>query len=276
MPLSQEFHLSNLPSFGLSIRNVIKVETTNSSGYLFDAFSLSRQSRPQSYILADTLLRLREKRQEYKDVVILHDDVHEQFFFVHAPLLLERCHQEFGIKPLDNEEAKTPNLQRYTNFILLDDQPRVLHEIPQDVRSLFEVLCPVLHAAISGPSPIEFIVIPSPHELSIQDIVPFAAIILEYPVAYVPLSAEQDSFLPWEVLDVYECVLLMDGSGGTKMEHVMCKFSCPECLSHHGALQVSQLRTRLKDLFSARLMQVDVQGQVEVRHHQETHERVAL
>lgn len=125
----------------------------------------------------------------------------------------------------------------------------------------------------------ELITLPPSHDLSMQDIIPFAAIVLEYPVAYVPVSYEQSDFLPWEVLDVYECVLNLEDERAfrtEKIEHIVCKFSCPNNLVRHSDLQISRMRDRLQALFKGRLLEAGIEGQLDIRHHQETHERVAL
>ena len=123
----------------------------------------------------------------------------------------------------------------------------------------------------------ELVILPPSHDLSIQDTVPFAAVILDYPVAYVPVSPDQTIFLPWEVLDVYECILMLHGHGKENGEHMICKFSCPNSLSTRKTLlQVPNLQARLRALLTSRLQNADVEGEIEIRHHQETHERVVL
>lgn len=103
-------------------------------------------------------------------------------------------------------------------------------------------------------------------------LVPLAAFLLEYPVGYVPLNANQTTFLSDVPLDVYECVL-----EGSSEEHALLKFSCPQCVSQSTArLAPDEVRRRLADRFQPRIQAVNYPGRLEVRHAQETLPRVAL
>ena len=103
-------------------------------------------------------------------------------------------------------------------------------------------------------------------------LIPLAAFLLEYPVGYVPLDANQTVFLSNTPLDVYECVL--EGPGG---EHTLLKFSCPQCVSQSVARLVSdEVQRRLVDRFQPRLEAVDYPGKLKVLHTQETLPRVGL
>ena len=102
-------------------------------------------------------------------------------------------------------------------------------------------------------------------------LVPLAAFLLEYPVGYVPLDANQTTFLSNIPLDVYECVL---DSGE---ERTLLKFSCPQCVGQSIArLAPDEVRGRLVDRFQPRLEAVDYPGRLEVRHTRETLPRVGL
>ncbi|KAH8104728.1 hypothetical protein BXZ70DRAFT_611993 [Cristinia sonorae] len=210
------------------------------AGYLFDTFALSGQARKPSYILADTIRRLRQYDPAYKEVVILQDDIRDQFFFVNVPLFLKHCREGLSLEHVyqaqDNNHAPT--------FVLLDDEPRLLHTIPPDLHRIIQELSSTISSNTVSPYLKELLTIP---EDSLQDIIPLAAAILEYPVGYVPLNPEQIIFLPWEVLDVYRCVL-----------------------------RVTDGQERMRELFTSRLGEAKVDGKIEVLHHQETHERVAL
>ena len=103
-------------------------------------------------------------------------------------------------------------------------------------------------------------------------LIPLAAFLLEYPVGYVPLDANQTTFLSNIPLDVYECVL--EGSSG---EHTLLKFSCPQCVSQSvSRLAPDEVRKRLVDRFQPRLLAVDCSGRLKVRHTQEALPRVGL
>ena len=103
-------------------------------------------------------------------------------------------------------------------------------------------------------------------------LIPLAAFLLEYPVGYVPLDANQTTFLSNTLLDVYECLLLDSGE-----EHTLLKFSCPQCVSQSVArLEPGEVRRRLIGRFQPRLEAADYPGRLEVRHTQEILPRVGL
>ena len=103
-------------------------------------------------------------------------------------------------------------------------------------------------------------------------LVPLAAFLLEYPVGYVPLDANQTTFLSNIPLDVYECILKDPGE-----EHTLLKFSCPQCVSQSVArLAPEEVRRRLVGRFQPRLEAADYPGRLEVRCTQETLPRVGL
>ena len=103
-------------------------------------------------------------------------------------------------------------------------------------------------------------------------LIPLAALLLEYPVGYVPLGSDQTVFLSNIPLDVYECVLEDSGE-----ERTLLKFSCPQCVGQSVArLAPDKVRGRLEDRFKPRLEAVDYPGRLEVRHTQETLPRVGL
>lgn len=103
-------------------------------------------------------------------------------------------------------------------------------------------------------------------------LIPLAAFLLEYPVGYVPLDANQTTFLSNIPLDVYECVL--EGPG---KERALFKFSCPQCVSQSVArLAPDEMQRRLVGRFQPRLQAVDYPGRLLVRRSQETLPRVGL
>ena len=103
-------------------------------------------------------------------------------------------------------------------------------------------------------------------------LIPLAAFILEYPVGYVPLDANQTTFLTNISLDVYECVL-----EGPEMDHTLLKFSCPQCVSQSVArLAPDEMQRRLVSRFLSRLQAVDYPGRLHIRRSQETLSRVGL
>jgi len=103
-------------------------------------------------------------------------------------------------------------------------------------------------------------------------LIPLAALLLEYPVGYVPLDPHQTTFLSNIPLDVYECVLEDSGE-----EHTLLKFSCPQHVGRSVArLAPDEVRGRLEDRFRPRLEAVEYPGSLKVRCTQETLPRVGL
>lgn len=114
----------------------------------------------------------------------------------------------------------------------------------------------------------------SSRDLTQEVLVPLAAVLIEYPVAYVPFSAEQTSFLSGQPLDVYECVLLYAKG---QHRHTLLKFSCPSIIAaQNHFFSPNAVVERLKSRFTPRLQRVDESWSVDVVVSSETHDRVAL
>lgn len=58
--------------------------------------------------------------------MVLHDDVHDQFFIMNVPLFLERCRDEFSIGSVETSVPGDSKANPYTSFVLLDDEPRLV------------------------------------------------------------------------------------------------------------------------------------------------------
>ena len=58
--------------------------------------------------------------------MVLHDDVHDQFFIMNVPLFLERCRDEFSIGNVEIRVPEDSKANPYTSFVLLDDEPRLV------------------------------------------------------------------------------------------------------------------------------------------------------
>ena len=107
--------------------------------------------------------------------------------------------------------------------------------------------------------------------LSTEILVPLAAVLLEYPIAYVPNSGQKE-FLAGVPLDVYTCRV-------QNYEHVdlgtLLKFSCP-CATGEDipALTPAALVESMRSKFQPRLDGLGLF--VRVDHRVETLDRVAL
>jgi Domain of unknown function (DUF4504) len=107
--------------------------------------------------------------------------------------------------------------------------------------------------------------------LTQEDLIPLAAVLLEYPVGYVPVSSQQTSFLNDVPLDVYECVLIPHSSG--KLETLL-QFSCPCALAKN--LSVDAVKEKLEIRFLPRITAVNLNFGLQIIHHVETLPRVGL
>ena len=113
-----------------------------------------------------------------------------------------------------------------------------------------------------------------PQDLSSPvDAIPFAAIVLEFPIAYVPDSSEQTSFLENTPLDVYECSLPLQ-FGEHKLEHVMLKFSCPSELTK--PQEPDKIEKGMRERFSQRVHACGMTAEMVIKKTRVTLDRVAL
>lgn len=114
-----------------------------------------------------------------------------------------------------------------------------------------------------------------PDGLTQVELVPLAAVLIDYPVAYVPVSPCQTVFLAEEPLDVYEVASPLDVVNSDTHEFTFLKFSCPQRLTDTcPRLSQPHLIQRLRDTFIPRLDKLG--AHIVVRHHTETLGRVAL
>ncbi|KAI6130003.1 hypothetical protein EV401DRAFT_683121 [Pisolithus croceorrhizus] len=116
-------------------------------------------------------------------------------------------------------------------------------------------------------------------DLTVELLVPLAGILLDYPVAYVPISAQQNIFLPGEPLDVYEVAFNSPSADSSlslgASEFVFIKFSCPRRVADKDStLSPACLLMLLEHKFGPRLENIG--ASVSVRHYTETLDRVAL
>ncbi|TDL23224.1 hypothetical protein BD410DRAFT_787554 [Rickenella mellea] len=152
----------------------------------------------------------------------------------------------------------------WPTFIILSDTPKKRSSAPEDVLKVLQhILDNLQDVCISVPT-----------GLTSQTLVPLAAVLLEYLVAYVPTSPEQTSFLSNEALDVYECLLIVDELGNSKQP--LLKFSSPACLAIDELAPEKVIET-LASLFTNRLRQEKCDGwTIRVDHSVQCLDRVAL
>ena len=205
----------------------------------------------------------------------MHEPIYDQYFFVNTILFQERY----------RVEVHSPS--SWISWVLLEQPPVIVsfffstphHKIGLLMASSRKLPVPptrllhliqLLHNSLGScdkSSPL--LTLQLPEDTTICDAVPLAAFLLEYPVAYFPVSPDQTSFLPRILLDVYECII-GDVGLDERRQHTFMKFSCPSGLSSRDLL------VELKSLFSKRLEAAGVTGEYQVRKHEEIHDRVAL
>jgi hypothetical protein len=117
-----------------------------------------------------------------------------------------------------------------------------------------------------------------PH-LALDVLVPLAGFLLEYPIAYIPASSGQMSFLSGVPLDVYACMI--DLGIPFYKEHTLIKFSCPSQLgAEYPHLSPGIMAQRIRERFMPRLKKMDHTFckaiDIRVKHEVITQDRVAL
>ena len=132
-----------------------------------------------------------------------------------------------------------------------------------------------MRAAMASQGALSFFL---PDNLTQIVLVPLAAVLIDYPVAYMPVSPSQTAFLGAEPLDVYEVAFsldIVDSPSTNTRDFTFLKFSCPRKLADTcPRLSHTHLVQRLEDIFTPRLDKIG--AGIAVRHHTETLDRVAL
>lgn len=220
------------------------------TAYLVDALT-----PPDPVSVFTSLLKsLRLKSQLFGDVFLLSVPMHMQTFFVRRTVLLEYT------------------LLNFPSFVLLDQNLTVSLSEPDGLRDiLLNWNCEILrHGGLSYSLP---------DDLTQESLIPLAGVLLDYPVAYVPVSVHQSTFLDGEPLDVYEVAVDNPSrdfsSTPVTSEFVFIKFSCPRRVGEKdSSLSPSCLLLLLKHKFGFRLENIG--ASVSIRHYTEKLDRVAL
>jgi len=115
--------------------------------------------------------------------------------------------------------------------------------------------------------------------LTQETLVPLAATLISYPVAYIPISAVQTSFLAGQPLDVYEAIVLPATPPTSPLptfrQHTLLMFSCPCSLAERDhELSPDRITNRLQSQFQERLAMIGLS--LSIHHRVEILERVAL
>ncbi|KAH0832115.1 hypothetical protein J3R83DRAFT_13024 [Lanmaoa asiatica] len=227
----------------------------DSTGYLVDAVC-----PPTPMQIFTTLLKaLRGKNTVFKHVMIWHHTPTMQSFLVHVPLLQEKITALLG----GAGECVFVKLDRC--FSVTREPSDRLREALRDARFLMAESPDVLSLSLSDAFTEEILI-------------PLAAVMIDYPVAYFPAFSAQTSFLGG-TLDIYTVsfkgITPSDSTLGLGKEHVLLKFSCPQALvSNYAELSPGAVIEKLKVKFTSRLERIGTR--VFVTHRTETLDRVAL
>lgn len=236
------------------------------TGYLLDAFAVPNPVDTFTCLIN----QLRMHRPEFSFIVHIYEPASDQSFFVNSHLF-QRMHQcsSFSVS-LQQDQSCCPD---YTSFVLLSESPALLSNPPDDLQESINNLCDAI-ASTRGPS------ISLPDGLTQQIVIPMAAFLLEYPVAYIPPLFDQATSLSSTSLTVYEGSLHF-ASQGTQpsYQHTVIKFSCPTALtSQHRLLSPDDLQDRVTAHFRSRIAEAGLSPSTlfMVERSIQMHDRVGL
>jgi len=222
------------------------------------------------------LTALRESDPAFNSVILVQEPISDQLFFLNVGLLCARCPlRDYG----QGLQYPQNSRDQWTNFVELHDNPALMSSPPERLSVVLSELCRDTKLEHMFPPPVALSLSPS---LDITLAVPLAAFLLDYPVAYVPISADQSDFLAGISLDVYRCTFALkaeatQSSDLAGREHTLLKFSCPSAIGHaHGELSSQALVETMRNRFGRRLAEAGFPDSIVVEHHTETHARVSL
>ncbi|KAI0087881.1 hypothetical protein BDY19DRAFT_229123 [Irpex rosettiformis] len=165
----------------------------------------------------------------------------------------------------------------WITFVSLSKPTPVITSLPASVKALLEELSSALtqYVPVQGSPLILFGGSDNP---ALSDFIPLSALLLEYPVAYVPdaESLTASGFLGGVDLQVYSCTLIWRTENKTSCNitatHTFMQFSCPSSLTQ----QLRNLTDRLRERFSSRIAETRLDWKLQVTSRTECLERVAL
>ena len=148
--------------------------------------------------------------------------------------------------------------------------------MPQQV---LQVLLSLLPLAQSAELPLSFSLLP---DTTFETVVPLAAILLDYLVAYVPYPSYSNT-LSGVPLDFYEYILTIPSHDSTlDLNHSIIKFSCPASLREDFTqLKPENVSLKMATMFADRLSAARASGvtihvEHDVKHSSETVDRVVF
>lgn len=230
------------------------------TGYLVDAFAIqdTNSDRGWNQLLRDLCQRI----SMFKDVVHVYDPSSDQSFFLNISLFLPRARGCLSV----NEPGFRP-----TSFIPLSSEAASnssLSVVPEEVLAVLRHLIIQIQLISAEGSVQEAQTITLPPDLPCNVTVPLAGFLLEFPVAFCPISVpgiETRSFLNQVPLRVYRCLLnhedksrITRDSDTTSQQihrHLLMQFSIPSDLesTHPETYSPSAISAHLQETFSSRL-----------------------
>ncbi|KAG1750923.1 hypothetical protein EDD22DRAFT_957877 [Suillus occidentalis] len=159
-------------------------------------------------------------------------------------------------------------------YVLLGASPTLLNSTPKTV---LDAICAMNADMLESQAKVSFSFLGG---LTQENLVPLAATLIGYPVAYVPISVDQTSFLSGHSLDVYEASVVPATSCTSSLQnsnqaHTLLKFSCPRSLAETDCeLFPERIIKCLQSQFLERLSSIGLS--LLVHHHVEVVDRVAL
>lgn len=215
-------------------------------------------------VFSGLLSRLRLAYPIFESVMHVYETAADQSFFVHVPSLLEKGFADITDSPFMGDNSRSTG--KVTFVYLKKDGPQLSTAPPSRLAVALQSL---LMARSYLPTSITL-----PANLTSETMVPLAALLLEYPVAYVPTFLDsQVPFLNNVPLDIYECILVIDDQSLP-----LLKFSCPSGLAeaHPDRLGSSSIIAYLVENFKDRLEKSFPGATLRVIHSRETRDRLAL
>ncbi|KAI0695991.1 hypothetical protein BC835DRAFT_1414534 [Cytidiella melzeri] len=231
------------------------------TGFLFDAFAVSGTARPSgsrnssstaTSILSQALVSLREVISAFQPVVLTYVVACDDHFFINRPLFLKRF-------PVHHEHNRAGQPSDWVRFVSLAETNPTVTLLPQGVNTLLNTLTALCTMYNTPTCPPLLVLDVAHHKIPAMDLIPFTALLLEYPVAYVPDTAS--SMSSGEI----------QAAVGTSA-HTFMQFSCPRSLTE----ETGDLTSRLRERFVTRINDAGLQCELLVTSRTERLDRVAL
>ncbi|KAF9013255.1 hypothetical protein BDQ17DRAFT_1343065 [Cyathus striatus] len=186
----------------------------------------------------------------FQQMLHVYEPSSEQSFLVNASLLSSR------VRSVLNASDDDP-----LSLVLLPtgESPMLLLEPPNSVTMLVQFISESISPDLSDSLQLSLSLPP----VAMQDAIPLAAILLDYPVAYVPSSITQTSFLSGVSLNVYEGIVV------TAARRIPSSILI-------GSLDPDAITEKLKRKFGERVLSVGSNAKFEVLHTVTVLDRVSM